>query len=98
MEYALLLIAASMNIVASVAVLRLPDASVAQRFFMLAFVWLVPVLGAIICGAFSRAQARQPKPISQSDGPIGFDSGEFANASVDSSDCSSSDGGGSCSD
>ncbi|WP_093137815.1 hypothetical protein [Pseudoxanthomonas sp. GM95] len=98
MEYALLFIAVSMNIVASVAVLRLQDASGTQRFLMLVFVWLVPVLGAIICGAFSRAVARQPEPMSQSDGPIGFDGGEFSNSSVDSSDCGSSDGGGSCSD
>lgn len=98
MEYALVFIAVSMNIVASVAVLRLPDASGAQRFLMLGFVWLVPVLGAIICGSFSRAIARQPEPMSQSDGPIGFDSGEFTNASSDSSGCGSSDGGGSCSD
>lgn len=45
------------NIVASVAVLRVSVLSPSQRVLQLTLIWLVPVIGAIVCAAFASSQA-----------------------------------------
>lgn len=44
------------NIVASVAVLRVSVLSPSQRVLQLALIWLVPVIGAVVCAAFASSQ------------------------------------------
>lgn len=45
------------NIVASVAVLRVSALSPSQRALQVAVIWLVPVIGAVVCAAFASSQA-----------------------------------------
>lgn len=45
------------NIVASVAVLRVSVLSPSQRALQVALIWLVPVIGAVVCAAFASSQA-----------------------------------------
>lgn len=62
MEWMLLLgaVLALGNIIASVAVLRVSVLSPSQRVLQLALIWLVPVIGAVVCGAFAASQALGP--------------------------------------
>ena len=53
----LLAILPAANIFASVVILRVPMLSLSQRRLQLAFIWLVPLLGAVICAAFAYAQS-----------------------------------------
>lgn len=53
----LLAILLAANIFASVVILRVPMLSLSQRRLQLAFIWLVPLLGAVICAAFAYAQS-----------------------------------------
>jgi len=48
------------NAAASWAVLRIPVFSATQRRLQLLLIWLVPILGAIICVVFARSQALGP--------------------------------------
>ena len=48
------------NLVASIAVLRTSAFSMPQRLLQLAVIWLLPVLGAVICGAFASSQGLGP--------------------------------------
>ncbi|WP_369936429.1 hypothetical protein [Xanthomonas tesorieronis] len=48
------------NVLASVAVLRAPVFSPSQRFWQLALIWLVPLVGAVVCGVFAFSQALGP--------------------------------------
>ena len=59
MELILLLAAgvAVINVAASVVVLRVSAFSASQRLLQLMFIWLVPVLGAVVCVAFASSQA-----------------------------------------
>jgi hypothetical protein len=53
----LLLIALALaNAIVSAMVLRAPMLSRGQRALQLCFVWLVPVIGAVICAAFVHSQ------------------------------------------
>ncbi|NZA25661.1 hypothetical protein H0E84_04640 [Luteimonas sp. SJ-92] len=49
----------TLNAIASVAVLRDPVATPGRRSAQLAIVWLLPVLGAIVCLAVASAHARE---------------------------------------
>jgi hypothetical protein len=59
MELTLLVIAivVLLNAVASVVVLRVPVLSSSQRSLQLAFIWLVPIIGAVVCTAFAHSQS-----------------------------------------
>ena len=48
------------NAFASVVVLRVPVFSPLQRFLQIALVWLVPIIGAVICVAFAYSQSLGP--------------------------------------
>ena len=48
------------NLVASIAVLRTSAFATPQRLLQLAVIWLLPVLGAVICGAFVSSQGLGP--------------------------------------
>jgi uncharacterized membrane protein YgcG len=48
------------NAFASVVVLRVPVFSSSQRLLQLALIWLVPVIGAVICTVFAYSQALGP--------------------------------------
>jgi uncharacterized membrane protein YgcG len=37
------------NVFATIAVVRVPGVSRAHRAFQLAFIWLVPILGSVVC-------------------------------------------------
>lgn len=62
MELTLLLVAvvALINVFASAAVLRVAAFSPTQRLLQLALIWLVPVIGAVVCAAFASSQALGP--------------------------------------
>src|SRR5690606_21633423 len=49
-----------LNAFASVVVLRAPVFSPVQRFLQIALIWLVPIIGAVICSAFAYSQALGP--------------------------------------
>jgi hypothetical protein len=53
----LVAVAALINIAASVVVLRVSAFSSSQRLLQLAFIWLVPIIGAAVCVAFASSQA-----------------------------------------
>ena len=59
MELILLIVAVVviLNLFASLAVLRVAELSPSQRLLQLALIWLIPVLGAIVCAAFASSQA-----------------------------------------
>jgi hypothetical protein len=50
-------VAALINVVASVTVLRVPVFSPSQRLFQVGLIWLVPIIGAVVCVVFSSSQA-----------------------------------------
>jgi hypothetical protein len=62
MQLTLLAIAvvALINIVASVAVLRVPALSPSQRLLQFGLIWLVPIIGAVVCIVFASSQALDP--------------------------------------
>ena len=62
MELTLLLVAVVVliNVAASVAVLRVSVFAPSQRLLQLAIIWLVPVIGAVVCVAFASSQALGP--------------------------------------
>lgn len=47
----------ALNIAASIAVFRIPGALLSQRLLQLALIWLLPILGAVLCWAFAASQA-----------------------------------------
>ena len=49
-----------LNVFASVVVLRAPVFSPLQRFLQIALIWLIPIIGAVICSAFAYSQALGP--------------------------------------
>jgi hypothetical protein len=98
MELTLLLVAALalVNIVASVAVLRVPVLSPSQRVLQLALIWFIPVIGAIVCIAFVSSQATRPTSSSTVD-PLYLpsDGGVPDSPSIGGCGCGGSDAGGS---
>ena len=61
-ELTVLLVAviAVINVFASAAVLRVAVFSPTQRVLQLALIWLVPMIGAVVCAAFASSQALGP--------------------------------------
>ena len=55
LEVLLLAILLLANLIATVMLVRSPQLSKAQRILQLGIVWLIPGLGAIVCGAFVRS-------------------------------------------
>ena len=53
----LVAVAALINIAASVVVFRVSVFSSSQRLLQLAFIWLVPIIGAVVCMVFASSQA-----------------------------------------
>ena len=58
---------ALINIAASVMVLRVSAFSASQRLLQLLLIWLVPVLGSVICATFASSQALGPASSSSFD-------------------------------
>ncbi|MGE8287380.1 MAG: hypothetical protein ACN6RG_05445 [Stenotrophomonas sp.] len=86
------------NLVATGAVFRVPDLSASQRVLQIATIWLLPVIGAVLCLSFASTQANTaatPRDdtftASDGGGPI---LGTDAHASECSGDAGSCDGGG----
>lgn len=75
MELTFLLVAivAIVNVFASVAVLRVSAFSTSQRWLQLGLIWLVPIIGAVVCVAFAHSQALGPSTSSTVD-PLYFPS------------------------
>ncbi|WP_369942388.1 hypothetical protein [Xanthomonas medicagonis] len=48
------------NIIASVVVLRVPVFSSSQRLWQFGLIWLVPIIGAVVCAVFASTQAPDP--------------------------------------
>ena len=66
-----------LNLFGSVAILRSPMFSGAQCFLQLLVVWLVPIIGAIVCLVFVASQSRDQGPgldkTAFADGPCSVD-------------------------
>jgi hypothetical protein len=60
-------VAALINVVASVTVLRVPVFSPSQRLFQVGLIWLVPIIGAVVCVVFSSSQALDATSLSTVD-------------------------------
>ena len=76
------------NAVASLAVMRSPLLSGGQRVFQLGLIWLLPLIGAVICLTFAITEARAGRD-SLSSSQVSIDSGDgglIATGSF-SSDC-----------
>jgi hypothetical protein len=88
-------VAAFINVVASVVVLRVSVFSTSQRLLQLAFIWLVPVIGAVVCVEFASSQALGPASPSTID-PLYLpsDGGAPDGPGIGLCGCSGSDGGG----
>ena len=97
MELTLVLVAvvALINVAASVAVLRASAFAPSERSLQLALIWLVPVLGAIICMAFASSQALGPASPSTLD-PLYLpsDGGAPEGSGTGLCGCGGGDGGG----
>ena len=97
MELTLLLVAVVMliNVAASVVVLRVSVFSPSQRVLQLALIWLVPVIGAVVCAAFASSQALGPASPSTID-PLYLpnDGGAPDGPGIGICGCSGGDGGG----
>ena len=48
------------NVLASVAVLSAPVFSPSQRLWQLALIWLIPLVGAVVCAVFAFSQVLGP--------------------------------------
>jgi hypothetical protein len=81
------------NVLASAAVLRVPVFSPAQRLWQLALIWLVPLVGAVVCGVFAASQAHVPASPGTID-PLYLpsDGGGSDDLSVGSSGCGGEEG------
>ena len=101
MELTLLLVAVIVliNVAASIAVLRVSVFAPSQRLLQLALIWLVPVLGAIVCAAFASSQALGPASPSTID-PLYLpsDGGAPDGPGMGLCGCAGGDGGGGDSD
>lgn len=97
MELILLFVAAVViiNVIASIAVLRVSVFSSPQRLLQLALIWLVPVIGAVVCMAFASSQALGPASPNAVD-PLysPLDGGAPDGLGIGLCGCSGGDGGG----
>lgn len=64
-----------MNLVTTIAVFRVQGISGSQRLLQLALVWLLPVIGAVVCFAFATTQANALAATSRSGSPAAADNG-----------------------
>ena len=97
MELTLLLLAVVLiiNIVASARVLRVPDLSRSQRHFQLALIWIVPIIGSVVCLAFASSQTFGPfSPSTHDPLYLPADGGGPEGPGIGICGCSGSDGGG----
>jgi hypothetical protein len=95
MELILLFVAVVVlvNAVASVKVLRVRVFSRSQHLLQLAIIWLVPIIGAVICIAFASSQALGPAAPSTHD-PLYLPSDGVAPDGPGIGICACSGGGG----
>lgn len=96
----LALVPVGLNLFASLAVLRAPSSTPSQRRLQLALVWLLPVIGAVLCLVFASAQ-RGGRGAGSDDGAntmpyavLPADGGGNACTSSQAGDCGGGDGGG----
>lgn len=89
------------NAVASLAVVRSPVLSGGQRVVQLGVIWLLPLIGAVICLAFAITEARavrdflSPAQVSVNHGDGFVTTGAFAGDCFGGGDaCGGGDGGG----
>ncbi|WP_414495259.1 hypothetical protein [Stenotrophomonas maltophilia] len=100
----LVLLVLGLNVVATVVIIRRDGLSAGGRAVQLLLVWLLPLVGAILCVAVATADGSS----SRGEGGTSYDSSggysgdSHSHHSYSSFDCGSdggsSDGGGSCSD
>ncbi|MGE8234811.1 MAG: hypothetical protein ACN6PQ_00885 [Stenotrophomonas indicatrix] len=87
-----------LNLVASFVVLGRDDLPVSSRAGQLLVVWLLPLVGAIVCMAMATADGSPARADGSSGGPADFSGGYSGDSnshhSYSSSDCSSGDSGG----
>ena len=82
------------NAIASVVVIRLPLLSSSQRRLQLAFIWLVPLVGAVICVAVAHAHPnRRASPSTIDSVYLDSDLTAFDSPGTGSSDSGASDAG-----
>ncbi|MDH5825004.1 hypothetical protein QFW77_18715 [Luteimonas sp. RD2P54] len=86
----------ALNAFASVAVLRDPVATGGRRTAQLAIVWLVPVVGAVVCAAVVSVHARDERPVPTPPPFADGAGGGQAHATTAAGDCGGfgADGGG----
>ena len=53
-------IVAVVNFVATLVVLRVSVFTTSQRLLQIALIWFLPIVGAVVCGAFAWSQALGP--------------------------------------
>ena len=87
-----------LNLVATYVVVRRDDVSVGGRMVQLLLVWLLPLVGAILCMAVATADGSPARSDGSGGGPADFSGGysgdNHSHHSHSSSDCSSDGGGG----
>lgn len=85
---------AAINVVATRAIIRVSALTTSQRALQLAFVWLVPIFGAVVCLSAASHTTRGFSAILPSDGVAssGQDGGSYGDSG--SSSCGDSSGGG----
>jgi uncharacterized membrane protein YgcG len=85
---------AFINIIASMVVLRVYGLSISQQTLQLAFIWLVPVFGAVVClaSAFHATHGFSASLRSDGDASSGQDGGGYGGSG--SSSCGDSSAGG----
>lgn len=87
-----------LNLVASFVVLGRDDLPASSRAGQLLLVWLLPLVGAIVCMAMATADGSPARADGSSGGPADFSGGYSGDSnshhSYSSSDCSSGDSGG----
>lgn len=91
----LVVVVALINIAASVVALRAAAFSPSQRMLQLGLIWLVPIIGAIVCAVFASSQALDPASPGTVD-PLYLpsDGGAPDGPGVGICGCSGGDGGG----
>lgn len=103
----LVLLVLGLNVVATVVIVRRDGLSAGGRAVQLLLVWLLPLVGAILCMAVATADGSPARSDGSGGGPADFSGGysgdSHSHHSYSSSDCGSDGGsgdggGGSCSD
>ncbi len=94
----LVLLVLGLNVVATVVIVRRDGLSVGGRTVQLLLIWLLPLVGAILCMAVATADGSGSRGDGSGGGPADFSGGysgdSHSHHSYSSSDCSSDGGGG----